>query len=117
MLGRVHDRMQAGVWQRVHEVVLRRLRERDQIMRDRASVDAASVSAPAGGEHTDRNPTDWGKLGCKHHLLGDQRGLPLAAQLSGAQVHDSRLLMPFVKSIPAFKGPSGGARNPREAAR
>jgi transposase len=77
--------MQAGVWQRIHEAVLRQLREYDQIMWDRASVDAASVPAPAGGEHTGRNPTDRGKLGCKHHLLVDQRGLPLVAKISGAK--------------------------------
>lgn len=99
---RLHEGMQAGVWQRVHEAVLRHLRKHDQIMWDRASVDAASVPAPSGGEHTGRNPTDRGKLGCKHHLPVDQRGLPLlVAPLSGAQVHDSRLLIPLVESIPA----------------
>jgi hypothetical protein len=46
-------------------------------MWDRASVDAASLPAPAAGKHTGRNPTDRGKLGCKHHLLADQRGLLL----------------------------------------
>ena len=107
---RLHEWVQAGVWQRVHEAVLRRLREHDQIMWDRASIDAASVPAPAGGAHTGRNPTDRGKLGCKHHLLVDQRGLPLVAQISGAQVHDSRLLIPLVQSIPAVKGLPGRAR-------
>jgi hypothetical protein len=57
--------MQAGVWQSVHEAILRRLREHDQTMWDRASIDVASVPAPFGGEHTGRNPTDRGKLGCK----------------------------------------------------
>ena len=66
---RLHAWVRAGVWQRVHEAILRRLREHDQIMWDRACVDAASVPAPAGGEHTGRNPTDRGKLGSKHHLL------------------------------------------------
>jgi transposase len=75
---RLHEWMQAGVWQSVHEAVLRRLREHDQILWDRASIDAASVPAPVGGEHTGRNPTDRGKLGCKHHVVVDQRGLPLA---------------------------------------
>jgi transposase len=93
-----------------HEAILRRLREHDQIMWDRASVDAASVPTPAGGEHTGRNPTDRGKLGCKHHLLVDQRGLPLVAQISGAQVHDSRFLIPLVESIPAVRGLVGRAR-------
>jgi len=57
---RLHEWMQAGAWQCVHAAVLRRLREYDQIIRDRDSVDAASVPAPAGGEHTGRNPTDRG---------------------------------------------------------
>ena len=75
-------------WRRLHGV--RAPRRAKQIMWGRASVDAASVSAPAGGEHTGRNPTDRGKLGCKHHLMVDQRGLPPVAQISGAHVHDSR---------------------------
>lgn len=61
---RLHGWMLAGVWQRIHEAILRRLREHDQIMWERACVDAASVPAPAGGEDTGRNPTDRGKLGC-----------------------------------------------------
>jgi len=101
---RLHEWMLAGVWQRIHEALFRRLREHDQIMWDRACVDAASVPAPAGGEHTGRNPTDRGKLGSKHHLLVDERGLSLVARISGAQVHDSRFLIPLVESIPAVKG-------------
>ncbi|WP_081897660.1 IS5 family transposase [Massilia sp. BSC265] len=108
---RLHEWMLAGVWQRsIHEAILRRLREHDQIMWDRACVDAASVPAPAGGEHTGRNPTDRGKLGSKHHLLVDERGLPLVAQISGAQVHDSRFLIPLIELIPAVKGLAGRAR-------
>jgi hypothetical protein len=34
------------------------------------------------------------RRGCKHHLLVDQRGLPLVAQIAGAQVRDSRLFTP-----------------------
>jgi hypothetical protein len=92
--------MQAGLWQSVHEAILRRLREYDQIVWDRASIDAANVPSPLGGEHTARNPTDRGKLGCKHQVLVDQRGLPLVNRISGAHVHDSRLLIPLVEAIP-----------------
>jgi hypothetical protein len=67
---RLQEWMQAGVLQNVHEAILRRLREHDQIMWDRTSIDAASVPAPFSGEHTGRNPTDRGKLGCKHHVHG-----------------------------------------------
>lgn len=107
---RLHEWMQAGVWQRIHEAMLRRLREYDQIEWDRASIDAASVPSPFGGEHTGPNLTDRGKLGCKHHVLVDQRGLPLVARISGAQVHDSRLLVPLMTAIPALAGLPGRAR-------
>jgi transposase len=107
---RLDEWMLAGVWQRIHEAILRRLREYDQIEWGRASIDAASVPSPFGGEHTGRNPTDRGKLGCKHHVLVDQRGLPLVARISGAQVHDSRLLIPLMDAIPAVPGLPGRAR-------
>jgi transposase len=104
---RLHEWMQAGVWQRIREAILRRLREYDQIAWNRACIDAASLPSPRGDE---QNPTDRGKLGCKHHILADQRGLPLVAQISNTQVHDSRLLIPVVEAIPAIKGLSGRAR-------
>ena len=104
---RLYEWMRAGVWQRIHGAILQRLREYDQIMWERACVDAASVRAPAGGEHTGRNPTDRSKLGCKHHLLVDERGLLLVVCISGAQVRDSRFLIPWVESIPAVKGVVG----------
>jgi transposase len=107
---RLHEWMKAGIWQRIHEAILRRLREYDQIEWDRASIDAASVPSPFGGKHTGRNPTDRGKLGCKHHVLVDQRGLPLVAQISGAQVHDSQLLIPLMSAIPTVTGLPGRAR-------
>jgi transposase len=69
----------------------------------------ASVPSPFGDEHTGLNPTDRGKLGCEHHVLVDQRGLPLVARISGAQVHDSRLLIPLMSAVPAVAGLPGRA--------
>ena len=90
--------------------MLHRLREYDQIEWERASVDAASVPSPLGGADTGPNPTDRGKLGCKHHVLVDRRGLPLVARISGAQVHDSRLFIPLVSAIPSVAGLPGRFR-------
>ena len=45
---RLHQWMLAGVWQHIHEAFLRRLQEHDQIMWDRACVDAASVYTAVG---------------------------------------------------------------------
>jgi transposase len=45
---RLRDWQAAGVWQRLHEVLLARLREADQINWSRASLDSASVPAKRG---------------------------------------------------------------------
>ena len=45
---RLRDWQAAGVWQALHEVLLARLREADQIDWSRASVDAGSVPSPPG---------------------------------------------------------------------
>jgi transposase len=65
---------------------------------------------PHGGTLTGPNPTDCGKLGCKHHLIVDQRGLPLVVQISGANVHDSQLLCPLINALPLVAGLSGHPR-------
>ena len=46
---RLRDWQQAGVWQKLHEVLLARLRAADEIDWSRAIVDSASVRAVGGG--------------------------------------------------------------------
>jgi transposase len=46
---RLHDWQEAGVWQRLHEVLLAKLQEADQLDCSRAVVDSASVRAVGGG--------------------------------------------------------------------
>jgi transposase len=45
---RLRQWQQAGVWEKLHQALLNRLREYDQIDWHRASVDAASVASPRG---------------------------------------------------------------------
>lgn len=45
---RLRDWQQAGVWQRVHQVILQRLQDAGRIDWERASLDSASVPAPGG---------------------------------------------------------------------
>ena len=68
------------------------------------------MPSPLGGQHTGPNPSDRSKLGCKHHLLVDQRGLPLVASISGAQVHDSRMLISLLEAVPSVAGLVGRPR-------
>jgi transposase len=45
---RLRDWQAAGMWDKLHRAMLRRLREHDQIDWGRASVDAASAPSPRG---------------------------------------------------------------------
>jgi transposase len=60
-----------------------------------------------GGEQTGKDPTNRGKLGTKRHVVVDRHGLPLAVTISGANVHDSKLLEETVDAIPALGSRTG----------
>ena len=110
---RLRDWQAEGVWERLHHELLNRLHDAGRIDWSRAALDSASIPAKHGGDHTDSNPTDRGKLGTKRHLVVDRNGIPLAMLLSAANVHDSRFLnrfsIPFPRSsVTAQVGPVGG---------
>ena len=102
-----------GRWQAVHHTLLNWLGLLDAIRWERASLDSASVRAKRGGEATGPNPTDRGKRGSKYHLLVDDQGVPLAARISAANVHDSKLLEPVVDAVPQIWRPVGEPGRPR----
>ena len=103
-----------GIWATVHQVVLNWLGDLDAIDWSRASVDSVSVRAKRGGEHTGPNPTDRGKRGSKYHFLVDRQGIPLAVQLTAANVHDSKLLEPLVDAVQPIRRPIGQPGRPRQ---
>ncbi len=61
----------------------------------------------AGGKKTGPNPTDRRKLGSKHHLIVDAKGIPLAVILTGANRHDVTQLDALVDAIPNIRGKRG----------
>ena len=64
-----------------------------------------------GGAAVGPNPTDKGKPGSKHHLLVDREGIPLAAAVTAANVHDSRMLEPLLDAVvPVRTGRRGRPR-------
>lgn len=103
-----------GIWHALHEVVLNWLGDLDAIDWTRASLDSLSVRAKRGGEHTGPNPIDRGKAGSKYHVLVDRQGVPLAVQLSAANVHDSKLLEPLVDAVRPIRRPTGEPGRPRK---
>jgi hypothetical protein len=68
------------------------------------AVDGAMTKAPLGGEKTGPNPTDRGKGGSKRSLQVDQKGVPLAIVVAGANVPDSKLLAATLEASP-IEGP------------
>jgi transposase len=51
---RLKEWHEAGVWERLHRVLLDRLGEADQIEWERASLDSASIPAKRGGQKPER---------------------------------------------------------------
>lgn len=99
-----------GVWHRLWQTILSELQAAGRLSWERAVVDSSSVRAGHGGEKTGKSPVDRGKLGSKHHLLVDGRGIPLSTSLTGANRHDITQLLTLVESIPPVRGQRGRPR-------
>ena len=63
-----------------------------------------------GGELTGPNPTDRGRPGSKRHVLVDANGIPLALELTAANVHDSTMLEPVLDAVPPIRQCAGRPR-------
>ncbi|WP_183708532.1 IS5 family transposase [Paraburkholderia tropica] len=104
---RLRDWQAAGVWDRLHELLLAKLRAADQIDFSRAAVDSSSIRAVGAGGKTGPNPTDRARPGSKHHILVDANGVPLVAILTGANVNNVTQLLPLIDAIPPIRGLRG----------
>lgn len=105
---RLRDWQDAGVWSRLHRLLLEELHQAGQIDWERAAVDGSHVRAMKGGEHTGPSPVDRARPGSKHHLIVEGRGIPLAASLTGGNRHDSTQLFDLIDKIPRVRGRSRG---------
>ena len=100
---------QAGVFRRLFEKLVQFYDDVCGIEWEWASLDSAMVKAPKGGDQTGPNPTDRGKTGVKRHIVTDGRGVPLAAEITGANVHDKRAAIPTIDAI-VVRAPRGPRR-------
>jgi transposase len=101
---------QAGVWQKLHALLLAELNGADQIDWSRALIDASFAKAPEGGEDTGPNPTDRSKSGSKHHVLTDAHGIPLNATVTAANVNEVTQVLDLLVNKPAVGGKPGPKR-------
>ena len=114
-LNRLKDWHEAGVWQKLHRLLLSELRGADKLDWSRATADASFARALGGGEKTGPNPTDRRKLGSKHHVLTDASGIPLATQLTAANVNETTQLVSLVDAVPPVGGKPGSPRRRPES--
>lgn len=74
---RLHEWQEAGVWQKIHEHLLARLREADKIDFSRAVIDSSSVRAVLGGAKRGRTRQTGRKRAANTTSLWRLRGYPL----------------------------------------
>ncbi|MFD9302893.1 IS5 family transposase [Streptomyces sp. NPDC060048] len=100
----------AGVWGKLHRVVLDELGARGDTGLVAVRGRFGEHAGPQRGDLTGPNPVDRGKKGSKIHLITDRSGLPLSIGISGANTHDSQGLEPLVRGIPPIRSRRGPRR-------
>ncbi|POX47693.1 IS5/IS1182 family transposase [Streptomyces sp. Ru72] len=106
---RLRDWNEAGVWQRLHEVLLAELNAERKLDWSRCVVDSPRQGAKRGS-HTGPSPVDRGRAGSKHHLITDGHGTPLAVILTGGNRNDVTQLLPLLDAVPPVRGRVGRPR-------
>jgi transposase len=112
---RLRDWQADGTWDRIHKVLLDKLRGSDKIDWSRALIDSSFVRAAYGGAKTGPSPVDRAKPGSKHHVITEARGLPLASSVTAANVNDISQLAPLYNAIPSVAGKVGHPRKKPDA--
>jgi transposase len=107
---RLRDWQRAGVWHKIHHLLLNRLRQAKRIDFSRFLVDAIHVRAVGGGSQTGPSPVDRRQPGSKMHQITDAQGVPLATRMTPANVNEVKELIPLVDAVPAIAGQVGHPR-------
>ncbi len=105
---RLAEWTEPGVWPRLHEVLLAKLRRANALDFSRAAVDGSHIRALKGGSKTGRSPVDRGRTGSKHHLITDATGIPLAATLIGGNRNDVTQLIPLLQAVRRCEASAAG---------
>ncbi|WP_432189966.1 IS5 family transposase [Streptomyces sp. Tue6028] len=101
---------QAGVFDRLHRILLAELKAAGALDRSRACADGSHIRAKKGGSDTGPPPVDRRKTGGKHHMLCDGRGTPLKVITTAANVNDVTHTVALVDGIPSVAGRPGRPR-------
>ncbi|GAA2928814.1 hypothetical protein GCM10010446_11660 [Streptomyces enissocaesilis] len=104
---RLRDWNEAGVWRRLHELLLSEPRAAGLPDFSRAAVDSSHLRAMRGGPAPGPSPVDRGKAGGKHHLIVEAHGIPVAAITTGGNRNDVTQLIPLIQAVPPIRGKHG----------
>jgi transposase len=107
---RLDEWQRAGVWERLHALLLAELRAAGELEWSRAVADSSHVQAKKRGSETGPSPVDRARNGSKHHLLVDASGIPLAWTRTGGNRNDVTQLIPLLERIPPVRGRVGRPR-------
>jgi transposase len=106
---------QLGVWDKLMQVLLSRLRGADRLDFSRFVLDSAHARAHGGGTQTGPSPVDRGRKGSKHHLLVDGQGVPLVVRVSAANSNDNLHTLELIDAVPPIAGKVGPPRRRPDA--
>ncbi|MFF6815692.1 IS5 family transposase [Streptomyces sp. NPDC012403] len=104
---------EAGVWDQLHQVLLNKLRSKNQLDWSRAVIDSPPLASPGHphprpgrtqGPKSGPSPVDRARPGSKHHVITDGQGIPLAVSLTGGNRNDVTQLLPLLDKVPAVAG-------------
>ncbi|MFJ3106153.1 IS5 family transposase [Streptomyces sp. NPDC086835] len=106
---RLRDWNEAGVWQRLHEVLLAELNAAAKLDWSRCVVDSSHVRALKRGAHgpVAGRPGPSRLETPPHHR---RHGTPLAVLLTGGNRNDVTQLLPLLDAIPPVRGRAGRPR-------
>jgi transposase len=100
----------AGIWDRLHQLLLTMLNHEHQLHLKTAIIDTTQVRAFGGGDATGPSPVDRRKKGTKYTLLVDRGGVPLVIRAVPANRSDHLEILQAVVSFPTVGGKPGRPR-------
>jgi putative transposase len=88
-----------GFLEEVWAYLVRECDELGEVHWEWQAVDGVMGKSRFGGQKTGPNPTDRAKMGTKKSVQVDQHGGPLAVEIDGANVHDTKLLERTIDAV------------------
>jgi transposase len=107
---RLDEWQQAGVWQRLHALLLAELRTVGEIEWSRAVADSSHMQAKEGAPRRARAPLIEPETAPSTTSWSTRPGIPLAWRLTGGNRNDVTQLIPLIDAVPAVRGRVGHPR-------